>query len=174
MSKLKIKPRKFKAKFADIPNLADAVFVGDHKMPGWVLIAANTKGRECVEALFPQAHIVRRDAGPGFPADWQVFKINVPDVVSQAGSEQVAGHNWRQKSRRRRARGARLPSRPCRDAPRRTLCAPAKRKMGNLQAAREQLDHRHLRRVGRCAGCDEVEKVSRSGLRAPSKTTGDC
>ncbi len=33
MSRLKIKPRKFKAKSADIPNLADAVFEGDHEMP---------------------------------------------------------------------------------------------------------------------------------------------
>ena len=29
-------------------------------MPGWVIMAVNTKGRECVEALFPQAHIAWR------------------------------------------------------------------------------------------------------------------
>ena len=80
MSTLKIKPRKFKAKLADIPNLVDAVFEGDHEMPGWVIVAVNRKGCECVEALFPQAHIAWRDAGPGFPADWLGFKINVPDA----------------------------------------------------------------------------------------------
>ena len=74
MSRLKIKPRKFKAQSADIPNLADAVFEGDHEMPGWVIMAVNKKGRECVEALFPRAHIAWRDAGPSFPADWQGFK----------------------------------------------------------------------------------------------------
>jgi hypothetical protein len=84
MSKLKIKTKRFKVKLADIPNLADAVFEGDHEMPGWVIMAVNTKGRECVEALFPQAYIAWRDPGPSFPADWQGFKINVPDVVSQA------------------------------------------------------------------------------------------
>ncbi len=43
-------------------------------------MAVNTKGRECVEALFPYAHIAWRDAGPSFPADWLGFKIHVPDV----------------------------------------------------------------------------------------------
>ena len=90
MSRLKIiKPRKFKAKSTDIPNLVDAVFTGDHEMPGWVVMVVNRKGCECVEALFPQAHIAWRDAGPGFPADWLGFKINVPDVVSQAGPNKL-------------------------------------------------------------------------------------
>jgi hypothetical protein len=89
MSRLKIKPRKFKAKLADIPKLVDAVFEGDHEMPGWVIMAVNRKGCECVEALFPQAHIAWRDAGPVFPADWLGFKINVPDVVSQAGPNKL-------------------------------------------------------------------------------------
>ena len=89
MSRLKIKPRKFKAKLADIPNLADAVFEGDHEMPGWVIMAVNTKGRECVEALFPQAHIAWRDAGPCFPADWQGFKINGANL-DEASPEALA------------------------------------------------------------------------------------
>jgi hypothetical protein len=89
MSRLKIKTRKFKAKSADIPNLADAVFEGDHEMPGWVIMAVNKKGRECVEALFPQAHIAWRDAGSLFPTDWQGFKINVPDVVAHAGPNKL-------------------------------------------------------------------------------------
>jgi hypothetical protein len=89
MSRLKIKPRKFKAKSADIPNLADAVFAGDDEMPGWVIMAVNKKGQECVEALFPEAHIAWRDAGPGFPADWQGFKINLPNVVAHAGPNKL-------------------------------------------------------------------------------------
>ena len=89
MSRLKIKPRKFKAKLADIPHLVDAVFEGDHEMPGWIIMAVNRKGCECVEALFPQAHIAWRNAGPGFPADWLGFKINVPDVVSQGGPNKL-------------------------------------------------------------------------------------
>ena len=52
-------------------------------------MAVNRKGCECVEALFPQVHIAWRDAGPGFPADWLGFEINVPDVVSQAGPNKL-------------------------------------------------------------------------------------
>jgi hypothetical protein len=87
MSKLKIKPRKFKAEASDVPNLTDALFEGDHDMPGWVIMAANAKGCECINALFPQTHIAWRDAGPGLPNDWRAFKINVPDVVSATGTK---------------------------------------------------------------------------------------
>jgi len=73
----------------DLLNMVDAVFEGDHEMSGWVDIAVNTRGRECVEALFPQAYIAWRDARPGFPADWRGFTINVPDVVSQAGPNKL-------------------------------------------------------------------------------------
>ena len=142
MSRLKIKPRKFKAKLADIPHLVDAVFEGDHEMPGWIIMAVDRKGCECVEALFPQAHIAWRNAGPGFPADWLGFKINVPDVVSQGGPQQVAEHYRRRKSRRRQTRRACLPSRRWREAPRRMLCALEKWKIGDLHAARGQLSDR--------------------------------
>ena len=53
MSRLKIKPKKkFKAKLADIVNLVDAIFDGDHAMPGWVIMQANAKGRECIDGFF--------------------------------------------------------------------------------------------------------------------------
>ena len=82
MSRLKIKPKKkFKAKLADIVNLVDAIFDGDHAMPGWVIMQANAKGRECINALFPQRQIAWRPAEPALPQDWRGIKINVPDVV---------------------------------------------------------------------------------------------
>jgi ribosomal protein L39E len=52
---MSIKPRVFKAKLADIINLVDAIFDGNREMPGWVIMAANAKGRECINALFPHA-----------------------------------------------------------------------------------------------------------------------
>jgi hypothetical protein len=51
-------------------------------MPGWVFMAANAKGRECINALFPQEHIAWRATDPALPKDWRGFNINVPDVVS--------------------------------------------------------------------------------------------
>jgi hypothetical protein len=83
MSRLKIKPKKkFKAKLADIVNLVDAIFDGDHAMPGWVIMQANAKGRECIDALFSQRQIAWRAAEPALPQDWRGIKINVPDVVA--------------------------------------------------------------------------------------------
>jgi hypothetical protein len=77
-----IKPKTFEAKLADIINLVDAIFDGNQEMPGWVFMAANAKGRECINALFPQEHIAWRAADPALPQDWRGFTINVPDVVS--------------------------------------------------------------------------------------------
>jgi len=81
------KPKTFKAKLADIVNLVDAIFEGDHAMPGWVFMAANAKGRECINALFPQEHIAWRATDPALPKDWRGFKINVPDVVSNTATK---------------------------------------------------------------------------------------
>ena len=46
------------------------------------------KGRECVDALFPQAQIAWRESDfPTDPSgdwgDWRGFEINLPDVVAQ-------------------------------------------------------------------------------------------
>ena len=79
---MSIKPRVFKAKLADIINLVDAIFDGNQEMPGWVIMAANAKGRECINALFPQGHIAWRATDPALPNDWRGFNINVPDVVA--------------------------------------------------------------------------------------------
>ena len=84
-----LKAKRILLEMTDLPNMVDAVFEGDYEMSGWVNLVVNTKGRECVEALFPQAYIAWRDAGPGFPADWQGFTMNLPDVVSQAGPNKL-------------------------------------------------------------------------------------
>jgi hypothetical protein len=44
---------------------------------------ANDKGRACVDALFPEAHVAWREPGDGAPADWHGFIINIPDVVGE-------------------------------------------------------------------------------------------
>jgi hypothetical protein len=46
------------------------------------LMAANAKGRECINALFPQQHIAWHAADPALPKDWLGCTINVPDVAS--------------------------------------------------------------------------------------------
>ena len=74
--------RRFDIDVSDLPNMVDALFVGNHEKPGWVSIAVNAKGRGCVDALFPQAHIAWRDAGDLVPPDWHGFDINLPDVIS--------------------------------------------------------------------------------------------
>ena len=77
------KPRVFKAKLADIINLVDAIFDGNREMPGWVIMAANARGRECIDALFPRRHIAWRATDPALPKDWRGLpNINVPEVVA--------------------------------------------------------------------------------------------
>ena len=80
--KAKLKGKRFELAVTDIPNMVDAMFRGTGD--GWVTIAANAKGRQCVEQVFPDAHIAWRDPGDlGFPAgDWQGFDLNLPDVAS--------------------------------------------------------------------------------------------
>jgi hypothetical protein len=76
------KSKAFTMKLADLPNMVDAVFDGDHKRPGWVHMFASVKGCNHVDGLFPQAHIEWRELGPGLPADWFSMKVNLPEVVS--------------------------------------------------------------------------------------------
>jgi hypothetical protein len=72
----------FTIKWGDIPNMVDAVFDGDHKMPGWVLMFANTRGCCHVNGLFPEAHIDWHELPPGLPDDWRGMRVNLPEVVS--------------------------------------------------------------------------------------------
>jgi hypothetical protein len=71
--------------FADLPNMADAMFQGDHDegRHGWVTMGANPEGRDCINALFPKAHIAWRDPGEGLPDDWLGFDINVPGTIGE-------------------------------------------------------------------------------------------
>ena len=78
----RVKTKKFNAALADILNMADVVFAGVPDDPGWVTMEANLKGRECVDALFPHAHIAWREPEPGMPPDWRGFSIHLPDVVA--------------------------------------------------------------------------------------------
>jgi len=75
--------KTFSIKMADLPNMVDAIFAGNHDDPEWVEMNANDKGRACVDALFPEAHIAWREPGNGAPADWHGFIINIPDVVAE-------------------------------------------------------------------------------------------
>jgi hypothetical protein len=77
------KSKAFTMKLADLPNMVDAVFDGNHKVPGWVHMFANVKGCDHIDGLFPEAHIEWRELPlPGFPADWRSMKVNLPEVVS--------------------------------------------------------------------------------------------
>jgi hypothetical protein len=75
--------KSFKMAIADLPNMVDAIFAGNHDDPGWVEMNVNDRGRACVDALFPRGHIAWRKPGVGLPADWRGFNINVPDVVAE-------------------------------------------------------------------------------------------
>ena len=76
------KSKAFTMKLGDLPNLVDAIFDGDDKMPGWVHMFANVKGCNHVDALFPQACIEWRELPlPGLPDDWCSMKVNLPEVV---------------------------------------------------------------------------------------------
>jgi hypothetical protein len=80
--KKKLKAKRFALTRTDIPNMVDAIFHG--RGDGWVVIAANAKGRQCIEQVFPNAHIAWRDPDPAdnFPEDWRGFDLNLPDVAS--------------------------------------------------------------------------------------------
>jgi hypothetical protein len=76
------KPDAFTIKWRDIPNMVDAVFDGDHRMPGWVGMFANTKGCGHVDDLFPEEHIEWHELPPGLPDDWRGMRVNLTEAVS--------------------------------------------------------------------------------------------
>jgi hypothetical protein len=76
------KSKAFTMKLGDLPNMVDAVFDGDRKNHGWVLMFANAKGCNHVDALFPQADIPWWQLPPGLPNDWRGMKVNLPEAVS--------------------------------------------------------------------------------------------
>ena len=76
------KSKAFTMRLGDLPNMVDAVFDADHKMPGWVLMFANAKGCAHVDGLFPEAQIEWYELPPGLPNDWRGMKVNLPGAVS--------------------------------------------------------------------------------------------
>lgn len=84
------KVKKFNVTMADVPNITDAVFVGNYSadMQGWVIMKVNDKGRVCVDALFPKAYIAWCDdddpavAGCG----WKTFEIDLLDAIADGGT----------------------------------------------------------------------------------------
>jgi hypothetical protein len=86
MKTLKVKSASFEVALTDIPNMVDVLFDLDHKRPGWVIMAANPKGRQHIENMFPHHQIKWREAGPELPEDWREFKVNAPGVASKYGA----------------------------------------------------------------------------------------
>ena len=142
MSRLKIKPRKFKAKLADIPHLVDAVFEGDHEMPGWDHHGCQQKRLRMCRSSFPASAYRLAQCGAGLSGRLAWLQNKRAGCGLTRRPEQVAEHYRRRKSRRRQTRRACLPSRRWREAPRRMLCALEKWKIGDLHAARGQLSDR--------------------------------
>jgi hypothetical protein len=80
----KVVRKRLDLTISDLVDMCDVMFEGDHDdgRHGWVAMAANLKGRERVNALFPKAHIAWRDPGGGLPNDWLGFDINLLDVIA--------------------------------------------------------------------------------------------
>jgi hypothetical protein len=82
MSK-KSRNKRVRLKMSDVANMVDAVFMGVQDDQGWVDMYADAKGRECINALFPKAHIAwADDCAEILPRGWRAFSINLPDVVA--------------------------------------------------------------------------------------------
>src|SRR4029077_19688875 len=68
----------------DILNMVDAVFFGVQDDQGFVVMYASAKGREYIDALFPQAHIAWTEDGTAamLSRGWRSFSINLPDTIA--------------------------------------------------------------------------------------------
>jgi hypothetical protein len=75
-----MKIQEFHASWDEVFQMADAFMSG--KPVGWVAVAANERGREGIQAVFPEANIAWRDPGEGWPDDFQGFSFNIPDMAS--------------------------------------------------------------------------------------------
>jgi len=127
MSK-KSRTKPIMLKGSDVANMVDAVFIGAQDDPGWVEMYADAKGRECVNALFPKAHIAWAD--------------DCGEMLPRCDGDLVASRNHpRRKSRRGDPRRFGLFARHGRTSPRRALCGLAWRSPRYLRPAcrRQQL-----------------------------------
>jgi hypothetical protein len=85
-NKRRAKSRNFEVAFADVPQIADVLFVGcDGEHLGDVVAKASPAGREAVDKLFPGTHAEWRD-GLGqdaafFPDDWKEFTFVIPSLL---------------------------------------------------------------------------------------------
>ena len=79
------KSRTINLAFADLPKMADVLFLGcDGEYLGEVVAKASPAGREAVEKLFPNCHINWRDLGldvAAFPDDWKEFTFVIPGLL---------------------------------------------------------------------------------------------
>jgi hypothetical protein len=73
--------KKCKIAPSDIFTMTDAWFDKGESGDGWVFMLANSNGRNCINALFPKAHIEWRDGGEDVPDDWRGFEINLPNTA---------------------------------------------------------------------------------------------
>jgi hypothetical protein len=85
-TKRRAKSRTINLAFADLPKMADVLFIGcDGEYLGEVVAKASPAGREAVEKLFPDCHIDwRDDLGPDaavFPDDWKEFTFVIPGLL---------------------------------------------------------------------------------------------
>jgi hypothetical protein len=85
----KVRRRSFEIALTDLPQVADAVFVGVPNRPGRVIMAVNTKGRICIDALFPQKKFLWQGSNNSpwqssnyLPADWYGLDIDVANLVA--------------------------------------------------------------------------------------------
>jgi hypothetical protein len=80
--------KPFATTWRDVVAMLDAIFIPNrlHMPPGWIMMEANRKGRELIDALFPSGIAWRAD--PDFQKnmnapDWLGFELNVPVVVHE-------------------------------------------------------------------------------------------
>ncbi len=76
------KPFAFTIKWSDVPDMVDAVFDGEYKTPGWVLMFASARGCGLVDGLFPEEHIEWHELPPGLPDDWRHIRVHLTELVS--------------------------------------------------------------------------------------------
>jgi hypothetical protein len=79
----KSRGKRITLKRSEVVNMVNAVFRGDEDNPGWVSAFADAKGRECIEALFPNVPIPWADHHTDvLPPDWRILSINVPAAAT--------------------------------------------------------------------------------------------
>jgi hypothetical protein len=86
MSKLKLKPRKFKPKFAGLYQRCDVFLFPDEE--GYLFVAANEAGRDAFERLFDATIDWDFDRPEVYqlPDDWKVIDIWLQLLIETSGN----------------------------------------------------------------------------------------